>query len=97
MWRRMESFWKAWKERKEYNREDSIYVEGMRSLARLRAVERSLSSRIDALELYVDDVTEKYLKKGQSKARYAKEKEEELMVEPINGFETIRQKYGGRE
>ena len=97
MWKRIKSFLAVWKERKEYNREDSIYVEGMRSLARLRAVERSLSSRIDALELYVDDVTEKYLKKGQSKARYAKEKEEELIVEPINGFDMIRQRMGGRE
>ena len=97
MWKRIKSFLAVWKERKEYNREDSIYVEGMRSLARLRAVERSLSSRIDALELYVDDVTEKYLKKGQSKARYAKEKEEPMLVESETVFDTIRGKYGGRE
>ena len=72
-------------------------VDGTRILAHLRATERALSARIDALELYVDDVTEKYLKKGQSKARYAREKDQDLIVEPINGFEMIRQKYGGRE
>ena len=68
-----------------------------RILAHLRASERALSTRIDALELYVDDVTEKYLKKGERKERYAREKDQELVVEPINGFEMIRQKYGGHE
>ena len=69
----------------------------MRSFAQLRATERTLNARIDALELYVDDVTEKYLKKAESKPRYAREKEPELLVAPMDGFETIRQKYGGRE
>lgn len=63
-------------------------------LARLNT---KLTGRIDALETYVNDVVEKYLKKLNTRETRAREKEGELIIEPINGFETIRQKYGGRE
>ena len=63
-------------------------------LARLNT---KLTGRIDALETYVEDVVEKYLKKMNTREARAKEKEAGLIVEPISGFETIRQKYGGRE
>ena len=63
-------------------------------LARLNT---KLTGRIDALETYVEDVVEKYLKKMNTREARAKQKDAELIVEPITEFETIRQKYGGRE
>ena len=63
-------------------------------LARLNT---KLTGRIDALETYVEDVVEKYLKKMNTREARAREKEAELIVEPVTQFETIRQKYGGRE
>jgi len=63
-------------------------------LARLNT---KLTGRIDALETYVEDVVEKYLKKMNTREARAKQKDAELIVEPLTGFETIRQKYGGRE
>jgi len=63
-------------------------------LARLNT---KLTGRIDALETYVEDVVEKYLKKLNTREARAKQKDAELIVEPITEFETIRQKYGGRE
>ena len=63
-------------------------------LARLNT---KLTGRIDALETYVEDVVEKYLKKMNTREARAREKEGPTIVEPITGFEIIRQKYGGRE
>ena len=63
-------------------------------LARLNT---KLTGRIDALETYVEDVVEKYLKKMNTREARARQKDEELIVEPVSGFEIIRQKYGGRE
>ena len=71
------------------------YVEGKVVQGELKRIEAKLTARIDALELYVEDVTDKYMKKGLLRARDAQRKEAELIVEPLNGFETIRQKYGG--
>ena len=73
------------------------YVEGKVVQGELKRIEAKLAARIDALELYVEDVTDKYMKKGLLRARDAERKEAELTVEPLNGFETIRQKYGGKE
>ena len=73
------------------------YVEAeliQHDLARLNT---KLTGRIDALETYVEDVVEKYLKKMNTREARAKQKDAELIVEPMNGFETIRQKYGGKE
>jgi hypothetical protein len=52
---------------------------------------------MDALEDYVEDVMEKYLRKITARENRAKQKEEAIIVEPATGFEIIRQKYGGRE
>ena len=72
-------------------------VEGALVQNELKRIETKLTARMDALEGYVDDVMEKYLRKITARENRAKQKEENLIVEPINGFETIRQKYGGRE
>lgn len=64
-------------------------------LARLNT---KLTGRIDALETYVEDVVEKYMKKMNTREARARQKEEELIVEPMAGataFDIIRQKYGG--
>ena len=72
-------------------------VEGALVQNELRRIETKLTGRMDALEDYVEDVMEKYLRKITARENRAKQKEEALIVEPLNGFETIRQKYGGRE
>ena len=72
-------------------------VEGILVQNELKRIEAKLTARIDVLEHYVDDVIERYLRKITARENRAKQKEAELIVEPINGFETIRQKYGGRE
>ena len=71
-------------------------VEGALVQNELRRIETKLVARMDALEGYVDDVMEKYLRKITARENRAKQKDEPLIVEPLNGFETIRQKYGGQ-
>ena len=72
-------------------------VEGALVQNELRRIETKLTGRMDALEDYVEDVMEKYLRKITARENRAKQKEETLIVEPATGFESIRQKYGGRE
>ena len=91
------SNWKQWIANRSATIEYRGYIEAeliQHDLARLNT---KLTGRIDALETYVEDVVEKYLKKMNTREARAKQKDEELIVEPMNGFETIRQKYGGRE
>ena len=72
-------------------------VEGALVQNELRRIETKLTGRMDALEAYVEDVMEKYLRKVTARENRAKTKEEPMIIEPTNGFEIIRQKYGGRE
>ena len=91
------SNWRQWLANRGAAVEYRGYIEAeliQHDLARLNT---KLTGRIDALETYVEDVVEKYLKKMNTREARAKQKDEELIVEPMNGFETIRQKYGGRE
>ena len=81
------------------NRSETIeykgYIEAeliQHDLARLNT---KLTGRIDALETYVEDVVEKYLKKMNTREARAKMKDQELIVEPLTEFQTIREKYGG--
>ena len=89
--------WKQWLANRSVTIEFKGQVEGALVQNELRRIETKLAARMDALEGYVDDVMEKYLRKITARENRAKQKEEELIVEPINGFEMIRQKYGGRE
>ena len=70
-------------------------VEGILVQNELRRIESKLTARMDALEGYVDDVMEKYLRKITARENRAKQKEEGLIVEPVTEFQTIREKYGG--
>ena len=91
------SNWRQWFANRGATIEYKGYIEAeliQHDLARLNT---KLTGRIDALETYVEDVVEKYLKKMNTREARAKQKEEELIVEPINGFDMIRQKFGGRE
>ena len=83
------------------NRKAKVALNGMveatliqNDLARINT---SLTARIDALETYVNMVTEKYMKRMATREARAEKKEAELVVEPVSGYEMIRQKYGGRE
>ena len=72
-------------------------VEGALVQNELRRIETKVTARMDALESYVDDVLEKYLRKITARENRAKQKEEmPAMITPTE-FATIRQKYGGRE
>ena len=88
---------KQWLANRSVTIEFKGQVEGALVQNELRRIETKLTARMDALEGYVDDVMEKYLRKITARENRAKQKEEELIVEPITAFETIRQKYGGRE
>jgi len=72
-------------------------VEGALVQSELKRIETKLSGRIDALEQYVDDVMEKYLRKISAREQRAAQKEEQLVVEPTNAFDVIRSKYGGEK
>ena len=72
-------------------------VEGALVQNELRRIETKLTARMDALEGYVDDVMEKYLRKITARENRAKQKDEMPPINVPTGFETIRQKYGGRE
>ena len=72
-------------------------VEGALVQNELRRIETKLVARMDALEGYVDDVMEKYLRKITARENRAKQKDEMPPVESSTGFDIIRQKYGGRE
>jgi hypothetical protein len=72
-------------------------VEGSLVQNELRRIETKLTGRMDALEDYVEDVMEKYLRKITARENRAKQKEETVPVQSATGFEMIRQKYGGRE
>ena len=94
---RIFSSWRQWIANRGATIEYRGYIEAelvQHDLARLNT---KLTGRIDALETYVEDVVEKYLKKMNTREARAREKEAELIVEPVTQFETIRQKYGGRE
>ena len=97
MWKRIRLYWKQLQADRAATKDLIGYVEGKVVQGELKRIEAKLSARIDALELYVEDVTDKYMKKGLLRARDAQRKEEELIVEPMTGFDAIRQKYGGRE
>ena len=72
-------------------------VEGVLVQNELRRIETKLVARMDALEGYVDDVMEKYLRKITARENRAKQKDEMPAVEPSTGFDIIRQKHGGGE
>ena len=72
-------------------------VEGILVQNELRRIESKLTARMDALEGYVDDVMEKYLRKITARENRAKQKEEMPVITPTTGFDVIRQKYGGNE
>ena len=72
-------------------------VEGALVQNELRRIETKLVARMDALEGYVDDVMEKYLRKITARENRAKQKDEIPPAESSTGFDIIRQKYGGRE
>ena len=91
------SKWRQWFANRSVTIEFKGQVEGALVQNELRRIETKLTARMDALEGYVDDVMEKYLRKITARENRAKQKEEELIVEPINGFDMIRQKIGGRE
>jgi len=89
--------WKQWRANRTATIEYKGYIEAeliQHDLARLNT---KLTGRIDALETYVEEVVEKYMKRMNTREARAKQKEEALIVEPSNMFDTIRQKYGGRE
>ena len=73
------------------------YVEATLIQNDLARINTSLTARIDALETYVNMVTEKYMKQMATREARAAKKEAELVVEPTNLYGVIRQKYGGRE
>ena len=70
-------------------------VEGAVVASELKRIETKLTGRIDAIEQYVDDVMEKYLRKISAREQRAAQKEPEKLVEPSTAFEAIRGKYGG--
>ena len=72
-------------------------VEGALVQSELKRIETKLSGRIDALEQYVEDVMEKYLRKISAREQRAAQKEQELVIEPTNAFDVIRSKYGGEK
>jgi len=72
-------------------------VEGILVQNELRRIESKLTARMDALEGYVDDVMEKYLRKITARENRAKQRDMPEIAEPTTGFEIIRQKYGGHE
>jgi len=89
--------WKQWRANRDATTEFRGYVEAelvQHDLARLNT---KLTGRIDALETYVEDVVEKYMKRMNTREARAKLRDEGPTVVPMTGFETIRQKYGGRE
>ena len=71
------------------------YVEGALVQSELKRIETKLSGRMDALEQYVEDVMEKYLRKISAREQRAAQKELVLDQPVMNEYETIRQKYGG--
>ena len=89
--------WAQWLANRKAKVELNGYVEATLIQNDLARINTSLTARIDALETYVNMVTEKYMKQMATREARALKKEAELIVEPITGFETIRQKYGGRE
>ena len=91
------SNWKQWIANRGATIDFKGQVEGALVQNELRRIETKLTGRMDALEDYVEDVMEKYLRKITARENRAKQKEEPMIVEPATGFEMIRQKYGGRE
>lgn len=91
------SILKQWLANRSVTIEFKGQVEGILVQNELRRIESKLTARMDALEGYVDDVMEKYLRKITARENRAKQKEEPMIVEPINGFDMIRQKLGGRD
>ena len=89
--------WAQWLANRKAHVELNGFVEASLVQHDLARINTALSARIDALETYVNMVTEKYMKQMATREARAHKKEVELVVEPLNGFETIRQKYGGRE
>ena len=89
--------WAQWLANRKAHVEYSGYIEANLIQHDLARINTALSARIDALETYVNMVTEKYMKQMATRETRARKKEEELIIEPTNGFEIIRQKYGGKE
>ncbi|MCK4529360.1 hypothetical protein KAW18_18505 [candidate division WOR-3 bacterium] len=89
--------WKQWIANRGATIEYKGYIEAVLVQHDLARLNTKLTGRIDALETYVEDVVEKYLKKMNTREARAKEKEMPVIVEPLSTFETIRQKYGGKE
>jgi hypothetical protein len=88
---------KQWLANRSVTIEFKGQVEGALVQNELRRIETKLTGRMDALEDYVEDVMEKYLRKITARENRAKQKEEAVPLEPITGFDLIRQKLGGRE
>ena len=97
MWKELRSYWKQSQTNKIAKEEYNGMIDMITVKHGLARIDTKLTARMDALEMYVGDVMEKHLKKTDMRERRAREKEEPMIVEPMNGFETIRQKYGGRE
>ena len=72
-------------------------VEGALVQNELRRIETKLVARMDALEGYVDDVMEKYLRKITARENRAKDKEKQETADAFNIYDVIREKKGGRE
>ena len=89
--------WAQWLANRKAHVEYTGYIEANLIQHDLARVNTALTARIDALETYVNMVTEKYMKQMATREARANKKEAELMVEPMNEFQTIREKYGGRE
>ena len=89
--------WAQWLANRKAHVEYTGYIEANLIQHDLARVNTALTARIDALETYVNMVTEKYMKQMATREARANKKEQELIVEPITGFEMIRQKYGGHE
>ena len=91
------SILKQWLANRSVTIEFKGQVEGILVQNELRRIESKLTARMDALEGYVDDVMEKYLRKITARENRAKQKEEMPVITPTTGFDVIRQKYGGNE
>ena len=72
-------------------------VEGTLVQNELRRIETKLTGRMDALEAYVEDVMEKYLRKITARENRAKQAEKEETVDAFNIYDVIRKRMGGHE
>jgi hypothetical protein len=88
---------KQWLANRSVTIEFKGQVEGILVQNELRRIESKLTARMDALEGYVDDVMEKYLRKITARENRAKQAEKEVAVDAFNIYDVIRNKQGGHE